>query len=92
MRRHVVAIVGSAGALPRDLRHTVETLALALSNANFDLVTGGMDGVMRAVARGHSQSSSSSNLVHIEPGWERAWEQNPTAYAALAGVALGADP
>ena len=88
MRRHVVAIIGSAGALPRDLRHTVEALALALSNANFDLVTGGMDGVMRAVARGHRQSSSSSNLVHIEPGWGRAWERNPHS-ASVVGTDLG---
>ena len=47
-----------------------------------------MDGVMRAVARGHRQSSSSSNLVHIEPGWGRAWERNPHS-ASVVGTGLG---
>ncbi len=77
MRRNVVAIVGSAGAIPHELRRTVEALAQALSDTGFDLVTGGMDGVMRAAARGHGLSSSGASLVHIEPGWGRAWECNP---------------
>ena len=34
MRRHVVAIIGSAGALPRDLRHTAEALARPGSASN----------------------------------------------------------
>lgn len=69
MRRNVVAIIGSAGKISDELRKTVENLSSALSDVGFDLVTGGMDGVMRAVARGHSQSAKSTNLVHIEPGW-----------------------
>lgn len=77
MRRNTVAIIGSAGTIPRGLRRTVETLACALSDAGFDLVTGGMDGVMRAVARGHGRSSGNTNLIHLEPGWGRAWERNP---------------
>ena len=77
MRRNAVAIVGSAGAIPRELRRSVEALAHALGDAGFDLVTGGMDGVMRAAARGHGLSSSGARLVHIEPGWGRAWECNP---------------
>lgn len=77
MRRNTVAIIGSAGTIPRELRRTVETLACALSDAGFDLVTGGMDGVMRAVARGHGQSAGATNLVHIEPGWGCTWERNP---------------
>ena len=77
MRRNTVAIVGSAGAIPCELRRTVETLARTLSDAGFDLVTGGMDGVMRAVARGHGRSTGATNLVHIEPGWGRSWERNP---------------
>lgn len=77
MRRNTVAIIGSAGLISCELRRTVETLACALSDAGFDLVTGGMDGVMRAVARGHSRSTRDTNLVHIEPGWECAWERNP---------------
>ena len=77
MRRNTVAIIGSAGVIPCELRRTVETLACALSDAGFDLVTGGMDGVMRAVARGYGRSTGATNLVHIEPGWGRAWEQNP---------------
>ena len=77
MRRNAVAIVGSAGAIPRELRRSVEALARTLGDAGFDLVTGGMDGVMRAAARGHGLSSSGAHLVHIEPGWGRAWERNP---------------
>ena len=77
MRRNVVAIVGSAGTIPRELRRRAEVLARALGDAGFDLVTGGMDGVMRAAARGHGRSVGGANLVHIEPGWGRAWERNP---------------
>ena len=77
MRRNVVAIVGSAGTIPHELRCSVETLARALGDAGFDLVTGSMDGVMRAAARGHGRSVSGANLVHVEPGWGRAWERNP---------------
>ncbi len=77
MRRNTVAIIGSAGLISCELRRTLETLACALSDAGFDLVTGGMDGVMRAVARGHNRSARDTNLVHIEPGWECAWERNP---------------
>ena len=71
MRRNVVAIIGSAGEIPHELRRTVETLACALAGAGFDLVTGSMDGVMRAVARGHARSAAATHLVHIEPGWGR---------------------
>lgn len=77
MRRNVVAIIGSAGVIPCELRRTIEALARALGDAGFDLVTGGMDGVMRAVARGHGRSTGNTNLVHLEPGWGRAWERNP---------------
>ena len=77
MRRNTVAIIGSAGRIPCGLRRTVETLAGALCDAGFDLVTGGMDGIMRAVARGHDRSGAATNLIHIEPGWGRAWERNP---------------
>ena len=77
MRRNVVGIIGSAGVIPSPLRRSVEALARALGDAGFDLVTGGMDGVMRAAARGRSLSSGGANLVHVEPGWGRAWERNP---------------
>ena len=77
MRRNSIAIIGAAGAITGKLRATVENLALELSNAGFDLVTGGMDGVMRAVARGHSLASGSTSLVHIEPGWGHPAELNP---------------
>lgn len=77
MGRNVIAIIGSAGKISGELRQTVENLSRALSDAGFDLVTGGMDGVMRAVARGHGQSAKPTNLVHIEPGWGRSWAQNP---------------
>ena len=77
MRRNVIAIVGAAGAISGDLRRDVERMARKLADAGFDLVTGGMDGVMRAVARGHGQSAANTQLLHIEPGWGRAWERNP---------------
>ena len=44
-------------------------MARKLADAGFDQVTGGMDGIMRAVARGHSQSAANTQLLHIEPGW-----------------------
>ena len=77
MRRNTIALIGSAGTIPGKLRRAVETLAFLLSDAGFDLVTGGMDGIMRAVARGHSQSAAGTNLVQIEPGWGCGWKQNP---------------
>ena len=45
MRRNAVAIIGSAGAAPRELRRSVEAPAHALGDAGFGLVTGAMDGV-----------------------------------------------
>ncbi len=88
MRRNVIAVIGSAGKISSELRQTVENLSRALSDAGFDLVTGGMDGVMRAVARGHGQSAKSTNLVHIEPGWGRPWAQNPHP-ASIVRTGLG---
>lgn len=83
MRRNVVAIVGSAGAISAPLRQAVESLAAALASAGFDLVTGGMDGVMRAAARGHARAGSPTNLIHVEPGRNRPWRRNPHPAAAL---------
>lgn len=77
MRRNMVAIVGAAGAIPDSVRHQTEALAAAFADANFDLVTGGMDGVMRAVARGQGRSDNDVDLVHIESGEGRAWQRNP---------------
>ena len=88
MRKNVVAIIGAAGTISHELRRSVETMAFALSNAGFDLVTGGMDGVMRAAARGHSQSTRGTHLIHIEPGWGRAWERNPYP-ASIVRTGLG---
>jgi uncharacterized protein (TIGR00725 family) len=75
--RNVIAIIGSAGKIDNELRLQVEELAMRLADIGFDLVTGGMNGVMRAVARGHSRSDSDSNLIHIEPGWDHPWRLNP---------------
>lgn len=77
MRRNTVAIVGAAGAIPDPVRRQTEALAAALADANFDLVTGGMDGVMRAVSCGRGRSESDVDLVHIESGEGRAWQRNP---------------
>ena len=75
--RNVIAIIGSAGKLSDELRKQVEELSSELSRIGFDLVTGGMGGVMRAVARGHHGSRSASKLTHIDPGWGVPWRENP---------------
>lgn len=89
MRRNTVAIVGAAGAIPDPVRRQTEALAAALADANFDLVTGGMDGVMRAVSRGRGRSANDVNLVHIESGEGRAWQRNPHP-ASVVRTNLGA--
>ena len=89
MTRNVVAVIGSAGEIPDETRRLAESLAQALTNSGFDLVTGGMGGVMRAVARGHRQAESATNLTHVEPGWGRAWERNPHP-ASIVRTGLGA--
>ena len=86
--RNVIAIIGSAGKLPDELRKQVEKLSSELSRNGFDLVTGGMGGVMRAVARGHHGSRSISKLTHIDPGWGLPWKENPFD-AALVRTQLG---
>ncbi|MGR3914743.1 MAG: polysaccharide deacetylase family protein [Gammaproteobacteria bacterium] len=88
MNRNTVGVVGAAGSIAQSLRALVETLARRLSLAGYDLVTGGEDGVMRAVARGHFLAGSASKLIHVQPGWEGAWKRNPYP-AALADTGLG---
>lgn len=75
--RNVIAIIGTAGKLSDELRRDVECLSQQLAESGFDLVTGGMSGVMRAVARGRSKSASNGHLTHIEPGWGEPWKLNP---------------
>ena len=89
MRRNMIAIVGAAGAIPAAVRQQTEALAEALADANFDLVTGGMDGVMRAVSRGRGRSGNDVDLVHIESGEGRAWQRNPHP-ASVVRTNLGA--
>ncbi|MDE0419629.1 MAG: polysaccharide deacetylase family protein [Gammaproteobacteria bacterium] len=89
MKRNVVAVVGSAGDISDELRRLTESLARALADAGFDLVTGGMGGVMRAVAKGHREAATATTLIHIEPGWARAWERNPHP-AGVVRTELGA--
>lgn len=88
MTRNVVAVIGSAGDTSDDLRRLAESLAQALAKSGFDLVTGGMGGVMRAVARGHRQAETATHLTHIEPGWGRAWQRNPHP-ASIVRTGLG---
>jgi hypothetical protein len=47
-----------------------------------------MNGVMRAVARGHSKSESETKLIHVEPGWGDPWLLNPFE-ASLVKTDLG---
>ena len=89
MRRNMIAIVGAAGAIPDAVRRQTEALAAALADANFDLVTGGMDGVMRAVSRGRGRAATDGHLVHIESGEGRAWQRNPHP-ASVVRTNLGA--
>ena len=77
MRRNTVAIIGSAGFLDVKIRKKVEELVYALCKEGFDIVTGGLDGIMRAASRGHFLSPIKTNLTHILPGWGRDWELNP---------------
>ena len=88
MRRNTVAVIGSAGVVPASVRRVAESLGCALAEAGFDIVTGGMDGVMRAVARGHGRSRRATNLVHVEPGWGRPWTKNPHP-AAVVRTGMG---
>ncbi|MGR3984870.1 MAG: polysaccharide deacetylase family protein [Gammaproteobacteria bacterium] len=88
MNRNTVGLVGAAGNIAQSLRSMIEALAGRLSLAGYDLVTGGEDGVMRAVARGHFLAGSASKLIHVQPGWEGAWKRNPYP-AALADTGLG---
>ena len=89
MRRNMVAIVGAAGSIPEAVRRQTEALAKALADAHFDLATGGMDGVMRAVACGRGRSNTDVHLVHIESGEGRAWRRNPHP-ASVVRTNLGA--
>ena len=89
MRRNMIAIVGAAGAISGVVRRQAEALATALADANFDLATGGMDGAMRAVARGRERSRNDVHLVHIESGEGRAWQRNPHP-ASVVRTDLGA--
>ena len=75
--RNVIAIIGTAGRLPRPLRLQIEALSEQLTSLGFDIVSGGMTGAMRAVARGHSKSLVKTNLTHIEPGWGFPLVLNP---------------
>ena len=77
MRRNTIAIIGSAGPLDEKIRKKVEELTYVLCKEGFDIVTGGLDGIMRAVSRGHFLSPIKTNLTHILPGWGRDWELNP---------------
>ena len=77
MRRFTVAIIGSASGLTRTDRIEVEKLSQFLAIEGCDLVTGGMGGVMRAVARGHYRSNSCTSLIHLTPGWETRGIVNP---------------
>jgi uncharacterized protein (TIGR00725 family) len=74
---NVIAIIGSAGKITDELRIQVEELSERLSRAGFNLVSGGLNGIMRAVARGHSKSESETKLIHVEPGWSEPWRLNP---------------
>lgn len=82
MHRNVVAIIGSAGKISAPLRRIAEELAAELSARGFDLVTGGTDGVMRAVAKGCANSTR-GRLLAIHPGWGNPLQSNPWRQATV---------
>lgn len=83
MYRTTVAVIGAAGSISAELRRAAEQLGLALADSGFDLVTGSMDGVMRAAARGHKSSGGSAQALGIKPGWGRSWEDNPHGHPVI---------
>lgn len=70
----VVAVIGSAGKLDVDLAALCRALGDALMEAGFRLVTGGRDGVMRAVSAGARESASwvEGRIVGIVPSYRRS--------------------
>ena len=87
MKRNTVAVIGSAGRISSQMRRTTEHLGTALAEANMNVVTGGMDGVMRSVARGHLKArlrgATESDLIDIHPGWGESWYSNPFSDAVV---------
>lgn len=55
-RRRILAVAGSAGALPNAIQHDALTLGRLAVDAGFRIATGGRDGVMAAVSEGAHQS------------------------------------
>lgn len=88
MNRNIVSVIGSAGSISKSLRMKVEELAAKLSRVGYDLATGGEDGTMRAVARGHYLAGSCTNLIHIRPNWDHDWQRNPYP-ASIVDTKLG---
>jgi len=56
-RRAVLAVIGNAGTLPRQVTETAKKLGCLAVDAGFRLVTGGLDGVMAAVSEGAHESA-----------------------------------
>ncbi len=56
-RRPLLAVIGNAGTLPRQVTETAKKLGCLAVDAGFRLVTGGLDGVMAAVSEGAHESA-----------------------------------
>jgi uncharacterized protein (TIGR00725 family) len=80
MRRPTVAVVGPGGAVDPSLLDTAAEVAAGLARAGFVVVTGGLDGVMSAAARGAAEAGGT--VVGVLPG-VRAADANPWVEIAL---------
>jgi uncharacterized protein (TIGR00725 family) len=64
--RQLVAVCGPGGEVADELALTAEKIGARLAEAGFDVVTGGLDGVMAAAARG--ARSAGGRVIGLLPG------------------------
>lgn len=67
-RRHTAAVIGDARANDGDLR-LAEELGAAIIDGGFRIITGGLDGMMRAASRGarSSQNHQPGDVIGVLP-------------------------
>jgi len=72
-RRFVLAAIGNAGVLPPDTKMLANSLGRRAIDAGFRVVTGGLTGVMHAVALGARSSPAwrDGDIIGILPGYDR---------------------
>ena len=72
-RKLVLAAIGNAGVLPPEIEVLANELGRLAIDNGFRVVTGGLSGVMEAVARGARSSPSwrDGDIIGILPGYDR---------------------